>query len=132
MNKKLRLKRVSEHPDVTAGVLINDDTGLPICFTLEKAFRWNEKNISCIPKGTYACVPYSSDSYPDCYMVTEVHGRSGILFHIGNRDKDTEGCILPGMQFGELDNEPAVLRSGDAMGKIRQIIGQDRFVLVVE
>jgi hypothetical protein len=129
---RFRLKRVSENPDVTLGVLINEATGIPTCLTLENPFLWNNRNISSIPNGAYTCQHYSSERYTDCYIVTNVPNRSSILFHIGNTQKDTEGCILPGMKYGFIDGKPAVLDSKEAMNLLRRTIGKERFVLIVE
>lgn len=130
--KRLILKRISNNPHLTAGVLLSLDTGLPICFTLENPYLLNKRNVSCIPVGTYVCAPYNSERYKNCYVVTNVPDRDNIIFHIGNTEKDTKGCILPGLSFGELRSVPAVLNSGKAMDKIRGIIGENRFYLTVE
>ena len=132
LNKRLRLKRISSNPDLTAGVLINEGTGLPICFTLEESNNFNLTDISCIPEGSYTCQPYSSEKYPDVYVVTNVPNREDILFHVGNTTKDTRGCILPGMFFGSLKGKPAVRSSSKAMNLIKHLIGSNRFVLTIE
>jgi hypothetical protein len=132
MNKRIRLKRISENANVTFGVLIDDSTGIPICITLENPFLWNQINVSCIPKGVYECEPYSSKKYKNCYKVCDVPGRSAILFHTGNTVEDTEGCILPGTYFGEINNEFAVLDSQKALNKLKGLIGENKFSLIVE
>jgi Family of unknown function (DUF5675) len=35
------------------------------------------------------------------YEITEVLGHSGILFHIGNYNKDSDGCVLLGTALGQ-------------------------------
>lgn len=130
--KKLRLKRISENPYITFGVLLDDSTGLPICLTLENPYLQNEKNISSIPEGNYFCKPYSSEKYKDVYVVCNVPNREGILFHIGNTENHTKGCILPGMKYGYLNDDLAVLNSFEAMEEIRKIVQDDNFILVVE
>jgi len=88
--------------------------------TLELPFRDNQKNISCIPKGTYECVRvynraigFPPRRIPITYEVKDVPGRSGILFHAGNFVSNTQGCILLGLS---LSKEPyIILESRQAM-----------------
>ena len=44
----------------------------------------------------------------------DVPERDHILFHAGNTHKNTNGCILLGMQYGKLGYESAVLASRSA------------------
>tara|TARA_R110002012_G_scaffold113120_1_gene259084 strand:+ start:1083 stop:1511 length:429 start_codon:yes stop_codon:yes gene_type:complete len=72
-----------------------------ICDTLELPYKNNKKNESSIPCGLYdLCVRSGADSTKYKYVhlqVLEVPNRSFILFHIGNKAKDSKGCILTGM-----------------------------------
>ena len=129
--KRLRLQRVSQSIKCTMGVILNDHSGLPICVCLESPDLYNQIGKSCIPKGVYACEPYSSEKYKDVYKVKDVPGRTYILIHTGNTGSHTKGCILPGKMFGDIDGEPAVLSSGDALKDIRRFIGNDQFELIV-
>ena len=109
-----RLTRIASHPDHgTFGALTID--GQPICVTLEPYHNDNERNISCIPTGQYICKPYSSERYPNTYEVTGVANRSHILFHAGNWDDDTNGCILLGESFSTIGNDFTISNSRDAL-----------------
>jgi hypothetical protein len=88
------------------------------CFTLEPYHRMNRVNVSSIPAGQYYCKPYSSGKYPDTWEVTGVDGRSKILFHTGNTDEDSSGCIILG---SEVDDN-GVLESRKAFERIKKII----------
>ena len=70
------------------------------CETLELPWLDNKKSISCIPKGNYnVSFRYADESPKYKYLhliVNDVPDRSHILFHIGNRTKDSKGCILTG------------------------------------
>ena len=61
--------------------------------TVERPWLNNERNISCIPAGTYICRRYSSDKFPNTFEVCDVPGRSHILFHVANFQHEVEGCI---------------------------------------
>ncbi len=92
---QVRIYRMDATPsNGTLGALLID--GNLECFSLEPYHRSNMKNISSIPTGQYICKPVKSQKYGDTWEVTGVAGRSGILFHRGNTDEDTRGCILLG------------------------------------
>ncbi len=83
-------------------------SGIPVLHTLELPWRENSQQISCIPEDTYRCVRTDNRKtsggleIPSTFEVTNVPGRGGILFHVGNYTKDTQGCILLGLQvFGD-------------------------------
>jgi len=73
------------------------------CNTLELGWKDNQRNISCIPTGSYKVVKHSSPRYKECFWVKNVEGRSEILIHAGNFFSDTRGCILPGRSHTDLD-----------------------------
>lgn len=105
----IRLEENVEHG--TFGVLrINKAV---FCVTLEPPDKANQKNISSIPVQQYVCKRYSSAKYPNTFEVTGVPMRSKVLFHAGNTDDHTAGCILLGQHFGKLNSgQRAVLNSG--------------------
>lgn len=110
--KQLRLVRVSEYAGATMGVLCID--GSPDYVTLEDAWRGNERMVSCIPVGRYIVKPRVSPKFGNTWQVTGVPERDHILFHAGNTPKDTNGCILLGLQFGKMGGDPAILASRSA------------------
>lgn len=81
------------------------------CGCLELPWRENKKNISCIPRGRYRAWKRESAKHGHHIMLGDVPGRSMILIHAGNSYKDTKGCILPGYEFGDI-NEDGI---GDAL-----------------
>lgn len=109
---QLRLVRVSEYNGATLGVLCVND--MPELVTLEDAWRANERMVSCIPVGRYKVKPRRSPKFGNTWQVMDVPERDNILFHAGNTHKDTNGCILLGMQFGRLNSDSAVLASKSA------------------
>lgn len=126
---KLSLQRVVNTPDGMFGVLL--DEHFPVCVTLENPWLENQTFVSCIPAGNYKCKPFSSDQHGETWEVTKVKGRSAILFHVGNTEDETEGCILLGTAFGALD-VPAVLNSKNAFELFTAIVdGESEFMLTI-
>jgi hypothetical protein len=74
--------------------------GESFCDTLENPYINNERNISCIPEGSYKVrLRLARESATRDYLhllVQDVPNRDWILFHRGNTAKDTSGCILVG------------------------------------
>lgn len=104
---KLTLKRIALKPDYTIGRLFIN--GGYFCDTLEDTVRYGVKiyGKTAIPSGTYTITlkvqsPKFSKraAYKFCngYLprLLDVPQFEGILIHIGNRPKDTDGCILVG------------------------------------
>lgn len=93
---KLKLIRKAHNSLGTKGIL--EVPGLTThLFTIENPWLDNKKTDSCIPTGTYICKPVNSPRFGKTIEVTEVPGRSHILFHAGNSPDDTDGCILLGL-----------------------------------
>lgn len=117
----ITLTRLTNRDDCTIGVLASTEKLL--CFTMENPWRGNQKDISCIPDGHYWCKPHEGTKFKETWIVMDVPGRSGIVFHVGNTESDTRGCILPGTTVGSIQRARAVLGSGIAMEKLRNHIG---------
>ena len=96
-----KIKRWAGTDDGTLGRLT---LGAESVYCLEEEDRDNERNVSRIPAGTYKCVRtwYNKGGY-ETFEVTGVPNRTRILFHWGNTQEDTEGCILPGLRVGTLE-----------------------------
>jgi len=129
----LTLKRVSTNRDGTYGVLI--DNTVPFAVTLEKSWKDNEPLVSCIPAGTYMCRRIISPKFGETFMVKDVPGRSFILFHKGNIEDDTSGCILVAEQFERLGSKTAILRSAkgfkELMTRLKNVESFDLTVIWV-
>lgn len=96
------------------------------CKGLEPPWRNNERNISCLPEGTYPVTKEETSPghpYPH-FRVHNVPGRSGILWHGGNFFKDTLGCYLPGDSFGDRNKDGIldVLNSRKTLQKLWDIL----------
>ena len=83
------LLRISKGEQGVFGVL--KDGNMPVCVTVE--------NDACIfPDGEYICKRVHSPKFGETFEVS-VYGRSNILFHIGNWEDDSTGCIILGRRF---------------------------------
>jgi len=122
MRPILELIRLEEHETFgTFGVLkINKR---PFCVTLEPPDKENQRSVSSIPAQQYLCRRYHSDRYPDTFEVTNIPGRSKVLFHAGNVAEHTQGCIILGQYFGKLREDRAVLNSGRTFNEFMTFMG---------
>lgn len=122
--RQFKLIRVVYIPDGTFGVLFDYDNS-PICLTLEREWRNNEKNISCIPRGKYVCKRVESPKFGDTFEVLDVPGRSHILFHKGNIEDDSHGCVVTGLKPGRYKGKVAVKFSKKAFGNFMNLLNPD-------
>ena len=92
----------------TLGTLeLFDTTGKSIfsCKTLELPWLENQKQKSCIPKGTYKVTARSSPKFGSHFYVTNVPSRDLILIHHGNYNTDIQGCILVGSGHTDINGD---------------------------
>jgi len=117
---------------------LTDAEGSILCLTCEHTYRqddgtWTPK----IPPGIYTCRRGThqlegGDPF-QTFEVTGIDGHSGLLFHKGNTEADSHGCILVGMVRGLLDGQPAVLKSALAFDRLMAWADQDdEFLLTVK
>jgi hypothetical protein len=125
-----RLVREPSTEDGTLGEMFNPD-GSHLCFTMELPWKDNEPQKSCIPVGTYTCVPHNSATHPGTWELLNVPNRSEILIHTGNTDADSLGCILVGRTIGALNGVPAVLLSSVAFHVMKRTV-PSTFQLTIE
>ena len=91
------------------------------CFTIERPWKDNQPNVSCIPEGVYACQPFSGERFKVVIQIMDVPHRSYILFHVANFPHDIEGCIGVGDRFVSDALEPAVYNSKKTMAQLMDI-----------
>lgn len=106
--------------------------------TLQHAYldESREENIyqPKVPRGMYPCVRgehllHGSSEPFETFEITGVKDHTGILFHPGNTERDSEGCVLLGMsRVGD-----SILDSKIAFRQfMSQLEGLNNFQLVVE
>lgn len=102
------------------------------CKTMELPWKNNAPYVSCIPAGIYKVKKHDSPKFGRSFHVLNVQNRSEILIHRGNYNRDTLGCILPGMDFKDIDNDGLkdVKSSAVAMEHLWDV-APDEFTLTV-
>ena len=99
--------------DATNGMIFID--GVFECFSLEDEYREQKiRGETCIPEGSYEVVLRKEGGFHQRYSsrysfhkgmlwVKSVPNFEWILFHLGNTDENTAGCILVGDTQQDLD-----------------------------
>jgi len=83
--------------------------GQEFLYTLELPWKNNEPNISCIPAGSYIVEKtYSPRFRKKLWLIKDVPGRSGVRFHAANFVRELEGCIAPGLEKKDIDNDGTI------------------------
>jgi hypothetical protein len=129
------LKRTDFLADGIFGNLYDENNKL-LFATLEHAFDSGAGDGSFAPKipsGSYKCVrgqhQLAHMTQPFItFEVTNVPGHTNILFHQGNFNKDSEGCIL----LGTLRVNDTIIHSADAFKSFMNLEDNiDQFILTV-
>lgn len=111
----LTLKRLQVRDDGCFSILTKDDDGSTVCVAAERTFGENGAPTVVVPAGRYRCVrglhSLNGINFFHTYEVTGVLGHTGILFHPGNTELDSKGCVLTGRHFGAVNNMMAVIDS---------------------
>jgi hypothetical protein len=137
---KLHLKRIARKPGYTIGKLSIDgayfcdtledtDRGLKQTMPLNEIKRLKQAGVTAIPAGMYnIAMNIVSPKYSTrpAYQsiagklprLVNVPGYDGVLIHIGNYPKDTEGCIL----VGKNKAVGAVLESTETFNKLYPLL----------
>jgi hypothetical protein len=121
--KTLIIRRIATGADGTFGCIIYKNK--PFALTLEREWLGNSTGISCIPAGNYKCKRVDSPKFGNTFEVTNVPGRTHILFHKGNLDSDSHGCILVGEQFGDIKGSAGILSSKQGYNELMSIMKDD-------
>lgn len=123
------------------GSLIDPETNFA-AFTLEHAYAVTPDLLSAstsyepkVPRGIYTCRrgkhELKGNAQPfETFEITKVLGHTGVLFHCGNTQADSEGCVLLGM---ERDGDMAIHKSRFAFEAfMKNLDGINEFTLTVE
>ncbi|SOC79812.1 hypothetical protein SAMN06296241_1349 [Salinimicrobium sediminis] len=124
---RLLIERMTDDTKQTIGrmfVLDEEDFSTHDCPVLELPWKENKRRVSCIPVGKYQVIKHRSRTFGNCFWVLDVPGRSEILIHKGNYHSNTLGCILPGIDLSDInqDGYVDVTASGDQMKKLLDLL----------
>lgn len=123
------LKRTSDDGIQTLGELTHNQFS---CKTLERPWKNNLKDISCIPKGQYKVSwTFSPRLMKYTYEILNVLNRKGIRIHSGNYFFDVDGCIILGDSVKDINNDKKkdVLNSRVTLQKFEDIMQKKDFTL---
>ena len=139
VGKIIRLKRIAtSDKHGTFGVLLEVDReagDVPFCVTLEPPLVLNKDGtttpfLSSIPTGIYICRRVDSPRFSNTFEITEVPGRTHILFHVGNKfgpsKKETKGCVMVAEGFGPTGIE----RSADGFGEFMERLKDCKYFIL--
>ena len=116
--------------DCTLGVLTYNEFK---CFTLEKKWVDNLRDISCIPAGRYETFKRVSPRQGrEIIQLDNVPNRNYIQIHPGNFESQVHGCILVGdsIRFINADNIPDVGGSVVTFNKLMALVPDKCEVLI--
>jgi hypothetical protein len=127
MSSLIVVKRVAILEEGAFGVMLM--LGTPFAVTLERTF---DDGQPVIPAGRYVCK--RSYFYGGGYETYEISvpGHSRVLFHKGNTEVDSAGCILIAESFGVLGGEAGILDSRGGFSEfVSRVNGVGEFQLSV-
>jgi hypothetical protein len=129
--KTIKIIRGWEDKNQTLGELtIYNEYNVAIftAITLERGWRNNESNISCVPLGRYPLVlEWSSRFKTNLWELYGVPNRSECKFHSSNYWFQLEGCIALGNALADInkDGYNDVLNSNNTMKAFHKAMGND-------
>ena len=128
--KTLLIRRITTGKQGTYGGMVFENEAFAV--TLELDWLNNKPSVSCIPAGEYICKRVNSPKFGDTFEVTDVPGRTHILFHKANLTSDLLGCIGIGEEFGKFGNKTGIKRSKSGYNEFMAILSDDNeFRLVI-
>lgn len=139
----MRLTRTQFRPDGIFGRLYNDN-GVPICYTLEHSYQQPDGSwLPKLPNGQFLCVrgPHRLENMTQDFDTFEITGIpsfmgnpvTGVLFHAGNWDKDSHGCVLLGHNVIIQKDQSQMITSSKVTFSefMDQLVGVSEFMLTV-
>ena len=135
----MTLKRLQYRKDGVFSELF-DKNGTHVAYTLEHSYdNGNSGWAPKIPLGQYVCILGTHQLHNmvapfQTFEITGVTGHTNLLFHAGNFDKDSEGCILLGDAITKQANgDEMVTNSKTTFEKFMNgLAGVKEFMLTVQ
>jgi len=124
---QLTLKRTDYLPEGIFGELYNNEGEL-LCYTLEHSYDCKAK----LPIGTFTVkLEWSYKFQRDLYEFKNVPDHDEVKFHAGNKQADSDGCVLVGSK--RMKEDHIILGSLDALKKLHEYLhGIKELTVVVE
>jgi hypothetical protein len=107
-NMKAKIVILEESEQGALGVLVLDNVIFCFCLLPDDA---DQKKFH-LSTGSYLCKRFHGTKWPNTFEIV-VEGHTAVLFHSGNTEVDSKGCVLLGSTTGKLKGNRAVLNSGD-------------------
>jgi hypothetical protein len=124
-------------PTLSDCFVANDDNVIIYKYkALELPYLDNQRLISCIKEGVYKVTkrqPTRKFNYVH-FILHDVEGRSHVLIHRGNYLEDTEGCILAGIAFADINNDGVidVTSSKVVLDKLVEIMPEEFEIIITK
>ncbi len=139
-NKKIpiiRIHRYWQDESQTSGACTVLIDGFPVLssLSLERGWRNNERNVSCIPSGEYDLKFEYSDKFErKLWEIKDVPNRSECKFHSANYWFQLQGCVALGLKSKDInrDNYRDVTNSTFTMNNFHKVLeGYEEARLVI-
>lgn len=124
----IKINRFYQNTNQTMGVCtVFDNDNIPrfSAISLERGWRNNETNISCVPVGEYSlCLEHSNRFKKLLWELKDVPNRSECKFHSSNFWHELNGCIALGSQSLNIggDKELDVINSKETMTRFEDTL----------
>lgn len=133
---KILIKRNLYQSEQTLGelLLLKDEKEIFSCKSLELPWLFNKKSVSCIPIGTYKVKKRVSKRLGAHLHILGVVGRSYILIHSGNFNRQIQGCVLVGSKHRDIDSDGwlDVIESRITLKKILDLLDNNPITLEIQ
>lgn len=136
---KLKLHRTNKNEHGVFGELL-DENNRRIAVTLEHSYdsgHGDGSYSSKIPNGTYACnrgqhrLEHMTKPF-ETFEIEKVPGHFDILFHTGNYNQDSNGCVLLGTSIIDTGKIHMITKSKAAFDQfMNKLKGINSFTLIV-
>lgn len=97
-----------DHNQTLGNLVVFDEKGLPVFSSacIERGWRNNERNVSCVPTGAYPIVHEFSPRFgTKLWELKEVPNRSECKVHPANNWHQLNGCIALGIKLKDIDRD---------------------------